>query len=115
MRALRDGQALEPEDARELWAHFSAWMDEHPGDLAGFAAALGVTSVRPALDNGGAVLVVSTTEAQAAYANAASLGPAAAKGKKREKGAAPAKAGAPKSKGKQASAPSKGKAAKQPR
>jgi hypothetical protein len=115
MRALRDGKALEPDDARELWAHFSSWMDEHPGDLAGFAAALGVTSVRPALDGGGAVLLVSTTEAQAAYGNATRLGPAAGKGKKREKGAAPPKPGAPKPKGKPASATNQGKAPKQPR
>lgn len=73
MRARRDGVDLEPEDARELWAHFSHWMDEHPGDLAGFAAALGVKSVRPALDPRGPVLVVSTTETQTAYANARSL------------------------------------------
>ena len=136
MRAFRDGHALEPDDARELWAHFSAWMDEHPGDLAGFAAALGVTSVRPALDAGGAVLVVSTTEAQTAYGNASRIGPAPAKQAnkpkaphaphppkqgnaappaKREKGAADPGPGAGKSKGKPGSAAPKGKAPKQPR
>jgi hypothetical protein len=84
MRALRDGAPLEDGDARELWAHFSAWMDEHPGDLAGFAAALGVKSVRPALAADGPVLLVSTTEEQSAYAHATRLGASA----KREKGAA---------------------------
>jgi len=86
-RAVRDGEALESDEARELWRHFSAWMDEHPGDLAGFAGALGVTSVRPALDARGAVLVISTTETQVAYGSAARLGGGAAKLEKREKGA----------------------------
>jgi hypothetical protein len=115
MRAVRDGEALEQDEARELWAHFSAWMDEHPGDLAGFASALGVTSVRPALDAKGAVLVVSTTEAQTAYGHAARLGGPAAKAAKREKGAAPPGAVTPKSKGNPGSKPSKPKPPKQPR
>ncbi len=137
MRAFRDGHALEPDDARELWGHFSAWMDDHPGDLAGFAAALGVTSVRPALDAGGAaVLVVSTTEAQTAYGNASRIGPAPAKRNekpkppsptkaptqahapprgKREKGAAHPKPVQGNSKGKPGSAAPKAKAPKQPR
>ncbi len=82
MRARRDGVDLDPTDARELWEHFSHWMDEHPGDLAGFAAAVGAKSARPALDERGPVLVVSTTEAQSAYATARSV----AATPKREKG-----------------------------
>jgi hypothetical protein len=115
MRAVRDGEPLEPDEARELWRHFSAWMDEHPGDLAGFAAALGVTSVRPALDAKGAVLVVSSTEAQAAYGNAARLGGGSAKPEKREKGAVATKPPAPKSKGNARSAHAKPRPPKQPR
>ncbi len=110
MRARRDGVDLDPADARELWAHFSHWMDEHPGDLAGFASALGVKSVRPALDPRGPVLVVSTTEAQAAYANARSLETP----KKREKGSAPKSAPTRKSQGARPASPAKGRGSKQP-
>jgi len=115
MRAIRDGEALEQGEARELWSHFSAWMDEHPGDLAGFAAALGVTSVRPALDAKGAVLVVSSTEAQPVYGNAARLGGDPPKHEKREKGAADPKPTAPKAKGNARSAHGKPRPPKQPR
>lgn len=110
MRARRDGVDLEPADARELWEHFSHWMDEHPGDLAGFAAALGVKSVRPALDARGPVLVVSTTEAQAAYANARAVEGAP----KREKGSATKSGTKGKSQGVRPSGAAKGRGPKQP-
>ena len=37
---------------------FSAYMDEHQGDLAGFAAARGFREVKPEYRRGQAVLVV---------------------------------------------------------
>ena len=95
MRARRDGSDLPPDEARELWAHFSDWMHEHPGDLAGFAAELGVKSVRPALGGDGPVLVVSTTDAQVAYGNAKQLDAAP----KREKGSASPQANTKNSRG----------------
>ncbi len=94
MRARRDAVDLSADDAKELWARFSAWMDAHPGDLAGFAAELGVKSVRPALDATGPVLVVSSTETQVSYGTAKHLDVPA----KREKDAAPKSANAQKSK-----------------
>lgn len=103
MRASRDGEDLPANEARELWALFSEWMHEHPGDLAGFAAELGVKSVRPALGPGGAVLVVSSREEQIAYGNAKALDAP----KKREKGAASPGPKAAKSQGAQPSAPRK--------
>jgi hypothetical protein len=60
-----DGRALPEPEAREVWTRFSAWMDEHRGDLAGFARREGWASVRPDTRGGGAVLVVSTTAAPA--------------------------------------------------
>ena len=107
MRARRDGTDLTPDEARDLWAHFSDWMHEHPGDLAGFAAELGVKSVRPALDGGGPVLVVSTTDAQVAYGNAKQLDVPS----KREKGSAQARANTKKPKGPPPPAPRKPKRA----
>jgi hypothetical protein len=66
-----DGSPLPEEEARGVWARFSAHMDAHPGDLAGFARAEGVASVHPAAEGGRAVLVVSRTEAQRPYGQAA--------------------------------------------
>ena len=43
---------LPPEEARALWLRFSDWMEEHKGDLAGFAAQEGFASVRPAVAAG---------------------------------------------------------------
>jgi hypothetical protein len=70
---LIDGVPLGDDEARAFWARFSAHMDSHKGDLAGFAKNEGVASVRPALDEGRAVLVVSRTGTQPAYAKARDL------------------------------------------
>jgi len=48
------------DDARVLWEAFSAYMDEHRGDFAGFAKLRGFKSVRPEYQRGRAILVVET-------------------------------------------------------
>lgn len=70
LAVLIDGIALPEREARPLWQRFSAWMDEHKGDLAGFAAAEGFASVHPELHGGEPVLVVSRTVAQKPYSSA---------------------------------------------
>jgi hypothetical protein len=57
-------------DGRALWQRFSAWMEEHRGDLAGFARSEGFASVHPEVHGSEPVLVVSRTAAQKPYANA---------------------------------------------
>lgn len=63
-----DGQALPEEEARALWQRFSDWMEEHRGDLAGFAAKEGYASVHPGVEDGRPVLHASRTAAQRPYA-----------------------------------------------
>ena len=53
-----DGKALGDDEARAGWEAFSAWMDEHQGDTAGFAKQRGWASVAPTYQRGQAVLVV---------------------------------------------------------
>ena len=67
---LLDGEPMPEADARAFWSRFSAWMDEHKGDLKGFAASEGLASVHPATQQGRAVLVASRSAAQGAYTNA---------------------------------------------
>lgn len=55
-----DGKPLDDEEARTLWQAFSAHMDEHEGDLDGFAKKRGWSSVKPEHKAGQAVLVVTT-------------------------------------------------------
>jgi hypothetical protein len=62
LAVLVDGVALPEEEARELWTKFSQHMDEHQGDMAGFAKLCGYARVAPEARNGQAVLVVQTTE-----------------------------------------------------
>jgi hypothetical protein len=57
---LVDGAPLEEEAARALWTEFSAHMDAHQGDMAGFAKQKGWQSVAPEYQKGKAVLVVKT-------------------------------------------------------
>lgn len=73
LQVLVDGAPLPAEQARALWLRFSAWMEDHKGDLAGFAAQEGFASVRPAMAAGAPVLVASRTDTQVAYANAKEL------------------------------------------
>src|ERR1041385_1029287 len=63
-----DGAALPEEEARAMWRRFSDFMEEHKGDLAGFAAAEGFASVHLAVENGKHVLDPSKTPAQRPYA-----------------------------------------------
>jgi hypothetical protein len=70
LRVFIDGAALDEAEARALWKRFSAWMEEHMGDLAGFAQAEGFASVHPELHGGEAVLIVSRTEPQRPYTSA---------------------------------------------
>jgi hypothetical protein len=56
-----DGVPLTDDDeARALWTKFSQHMDEHQGDLAGFAKLCGYASVKPEARKGQAVLVIET-------------------------------------------------------
>lgn len=61
LAAFLDGKALPDDEARALWKDFSEHMDEHRGDMAGFAAKRGWASVAPEYRGGQAVLVVRTT------------------------------------------------------
>jgi hypothetical protein len=70
LRVLIDGTPLAEPEARALWQRFSAWMEEHKGDLGGFAQAAGFASVKPELHGGEPVLVVSHTAPQEAYTSA---------------------------------------------
>ena len=65
-----DGVALPEADARAFWERFSAHMEDHRGDLAGFAKAEGFASVHPETRGGRPTLIVSKTAAQQPYANA---------------------------------------------
>jgi hypothetical protein len=72
LRVLIDGSAMPEDQGRAFWGRFSAWMEEHKGDLAGFAKAEGFASVQPELHGGEPVLVVSRTGSQKPYASAVS-------------------------------------------
>jgi hypothetical protein len=70
LRVLVDGEPLPTEEAIAFWKRFSAWMDEHPGDLGGFAESEGLTSVTPEMRAGAPVLVASHTSPQKPYTTA---------------------------------------------
>jgi hypothetical protein len=70
LAVLVDGAPLAEEDARAFWKRFSAYLEEHRGDLAGFAKAEGFASVHPETRGGVPTLVASRTEGQRPYANA---------------------------------------------
>jgi hypothetical protein len=74
LKVLVDGRELETEEGVAFWKRFSAWMDEHEGDLAGFARSEGLVSVRPEMHGGGPVLVASHREAQKPYVTAPKRG-----------------------------------------
>lgn len=65
-----DGTPMADEEARALWQRFSTWMEEHQGDLAGFAAQEGFASVHPGVEGGRPVLRASRTDPQRPYAAA---------------------------------------------
>jgi hypothetical protein len=60
-----DGAPLPEDKAREIWTKFSEHMDEHRGDMAGFAKLHGYARVSPEARSGQAVLVIQTTEGAA--------------------------------------------------
>ena len=70
LAVLVDGAPMAEADARAFWERFSAWMEEHPGDLAGFAAKEGFASVHPGVEKGRAVLRASKKDPQKPYSPA---------------------------------------------
>jgi hypothetical protein len=70
LRVLVDQAPLPDDDARAFWKRYSDWMEEHRGDLAGFARAEGLVSVHPEMHGGEPVLVASRTATQRPYASA---------------------------------------------
>ena len=93
---LVDGVALPEEEARALWERFSEWMEEHRGDLAGFATREGFVSIHPGVDGGRPVLLASKTLAQRPYGPATSARPAQpARPAGRRSGGSDARHGAP--------------------
>jgi hypothetical protein len=68
LSVLVDGVALPEGEAVALWDRFSRYMEEHRGDLAGFAAQEGYASVHPGVDGDRPVLRASKKEAQRPYA-----------------------------------------------
>lgn len=71
---LVDGAPMPDEEAVAFWDRFSAWMEDHRGDLAGFAAKEGYASVHPGVDGDKAVLRASKSAAQKPYASVKSRG-----------------------------------------
>lgn len=68
MLVLVDGAPLPDAEGRALWQRFSDWMEEHKGDLAGFARAEGFASIHPGVRNGRPVLLASKSAPQRPYA-----------------------------------------------
>jgi hypothetical protein len=67
-------------EALSFWERFSDWMEEHRGDLAGFAAQEGFASVHPGVDGDRPVLRASKTAGQQPYAPVRGDQPAGASG-----------------------------------
>jgi hypothetical protein len=55
-------------EALSLWERFSDWMEDHRGDLAGFAAQEGYASVHPGVEGDKPVLRASKSAGQRPYA-----------------------------------------------
>jgi hypothetical protein len=70
LKVLVDGEPMEAGEGVAFWKRFSTWMDDHPGDLAGFAKSEGLSSVAPEMHGGAPVLVASRSGAQKPYASA---------------------------------------------
>jgi hypothetical protein len=70
LSVVLDGEPLPTQECIAFWKRFSTWMDEHPGDLAGFAKGEGLASVHPEMHDGAPVLVASRTAAQGPYTTA---------------------------------------------
>jgi hypothetical protein len=67
LAVLVDGVAMEETAALAFWERFSAWMEEHRGDLAGFAVQEGYASVHPGVNGDRPVLRASKSVAQQPY------------------------------------------------
>jgi len=63
LAVLVDGAALPDDEARKIWERFSAHMDAHQGDMAGFASVNGYASAAPEYRHGQAVLVLVSRRA----------------------------------------------------
>lgn len=68
LSVLVDGAPLPEAEAVAFWDRFSRWMEEHRGDLAGFATQEGYASVHPGVDGDRPVLRASKTAGQRPYA-----------------------------------------------
>ena len=68
LTVLVDGAPLPEAEALALWDRFSTWMEDHRGDLKGFAAQEGFASVHPGVDGDRPVLRASKTAEQRPYA-----------------------------------------------
>ena len=68
LAVLLDGAPMAEEQALALWDRFSTWMEDHRGDLAGFAAQEGYVSIHPGVEGDRPVLRVSQSAAQRPYA-----------------------------------------------
>jgi hypothetical protein len=68
LAVLVDGTPMPEPEALAFWERFSTWMEEHRGDLAGFAAQEGFASVHPGVDGDRPVLRASKTAGQRPYA-----------------------------------------------
>ena len=68
LAVLVDGAPLPEAEAVALWDRFSHWMEEHRGDLAGFASQEGYASVHPGVDGDRPVLRASKSAGQRPYA-----------------------------------------------
>jgi hypothetical protein len=64
-----DGTPLPEEEALAFWDRFSTWMEDHRGDLAGFAATEGFASVHPGVDGDKPVLRASKSAVQGPFAS----------------------------------------------
>ena len=69
LAVLVDGAPMPEAEALAFWDRFSLWMEEHRGDLAGFAAREGFASVHPGVDGDRPVLRASKQAAQRPYAS----------------------------------------------
>jgi len=68
---LVDGVPLPDDEAREVWDAFSAYMEEHRGDLGGFARTRGFASAHPRSEGGRAILALSHAAPQEPYGGTA--------------------------------------------
>jgi hypothetical protein len=68
-----DGEALDEASATAFWKRFSAHMEAHRGDLAGFAKSEGLASVKPAVGAEGPELHASRSAPQGPYTTAERL------------------------------------------